>query len=67
MKKIILGASGMLGHMVFYYLKKNQTNVIPCSRAKTNIDMLDGSLIRISEYSGKQISDLIFPLINNYT
>ena len=59
MKKIILGASGMLGHMVFYYLKKNRVNVIPCSRSKTNIDMLDESLIRISGYSEGQLSNLI--------
>ena len=59
MKKIILGASGMLGHMVFFYFKKKQIDVIPCSRSKTNIDILDKSLVRISEYSEKQIFDLI--------
>ncbi|MDP6727267.1 MAG: sugar nucleotide-binding protein, partial [Candidatus Marinimicrobia bacterium] len=59
MKKIILGASGMLGHMVFCYFKKNHANVIPCSRTKTNLDLLDKSLIRIPEYSKKLVSDLI--------
>lgn len=59
MKKIILGASGMLGHMVFYYFKKNQADVFACSRSTTGIDCLDEFLIRIPEYSKKHISDLI--------
>ena len=59
MKKIILGASGILGHMVFYYLKKNQADVIPCSRSTTGIGWLDGFLIRIPEYSKIHISELI--------
>ena len=59
MKKIILGASGMLGHMVFYYFKKNQNDVIAYSRSITGIDFLDAFLIKIPEYSKKNISDLI--------
>jgi len=59
MKKIILGASGMLGHMIFYYFKKNQNDVIAYSRSNTGIDFLDTSLIKIPEYSKKYISDLI--------
>ena len=59
MKKIILGSSGMLGHMVFYYFKKNDADVISCSRSATNIDWLDGSLARVPAYSKKYIYDLI--------
>ena len=59
MKKIILGASGMLGHMVSYYFKKNQADVISYSRSTTSIDWLNGSLARVPEYSEKHISDLI--------
>ena len=59
MKKIILGASGMLGHMVFYYLKKNHNDVIAYSRSTTGIDFLDATLIKIPEYSKKYISGLI--------
>ena len=49
----------MIGHMVFYYLKKKQEDVIPYSRSTTSIDWLDGSLTKIPEYSKKHISDLI--------
>ena len=59
MKKIILGASGMLGHMVFFYFKKKQKDVIAYSRSTTGIDFLDAFLIQIPEYSNKHISDLI--------
>jgi dTDP-4-dehydrorhamnose reductase len=59
MKTIILGASGMLGHMLCYYFKKKRTAIISCSRSTTNIDWLDGSLTRVPEYSKKYISDMI--------
>tara|TARA_Y100000294_G_C8538915_1_gene330303 strand:- start:406 stop:1230 length:825 start_codon:yes stop_codon:yes gene_type:complete len=59
MKKIILGASGMLGHMVFHYLKTDQSDIIPCSRSTASMGGLGGSLTRIPEYSEKQLSDLI--------
>ena len=59
MKNIILGASGMLGHMVFYHLKKKHKDVIPCSRSKTGLDWLDKYLVRIPEYSENYIYDLI--------
>ena len=59
MKVIILGASGMLGHMVLYYFKKKRKNVISYSRSPTNIEWLDESLTRIPEYSKQYISDLI--------
>ena len=60
MKILILGASGMLGHMVSYYFKKKyHSDIIPCSRSKTDIAMLDKTLIKISEYSEKQLSILI--------
>jgi len=59
MKKIILGASGMLGHMVFSHFRKKQTDVIPCSRSKTGLDWLDKFLITIPDYSENHISDLI--------
>tara|TARA_Y100000590_G_scaffold261633_1_gene293692 strand:+ start:79 stop:909 length:831 start_codon:yes stop_codon:yes gene_type:complete len=60
MKIIILGASGMLGHMVSYYFKKKfSSDVILCSRTKTNIDSLDKILKNVSEYSIKTLSALI--------
>lgn len=60
MKTLILGASGMLGHMVSYYFKKKyHSDVILCSRSKTDIVILDEILIKISEYSNKQLSVLI--------
>ena len=60
MKTLILGASGMLGHMVsFYFKKKYHSDVILCSRSKTNKVVLDKTLIKISEYSRKQLSVLI--------
>ena len=60
MKTLILGASGMLGHMVsFYFKKKYHSDVILCSRSKTNKVTLDKTLIKISEYSKKQLSVLI--------
>ena len=60
MKTLILGASGMLGHMVsFYFKKKYHSDVILCSRSKTNKVILDKTLIKISEYSKKQLSVLI--------
>ena len=60
MKTLILGASGMLGHMVsFYFKKKYHSDVILCSRSKTNKVVLDKTLIKISEYSKKQLSVLI--------
>ena len=59
MKLIILGASGMLGHMVLYYFKKKRKNVISYSRSPTNIEWFDESLTRIPEYSKQYISDLI--------
>ena len=50
----------MLGHMVScYFKKKKQSNLILCSRSKTNIITLDENLIKISEYSKKQLFDLI--------
>jgi len=59
MKIVILGASGMLGHMVSYYFKKKHENVILCSRSKTGSDWLDESLTRIPDYSKKNILALI--------
>jgi len=60
MKTLILGASGMLGHMAsFYFKKKYHSDVILCSRSKTNKVILDKTLIKISEYSKKQLSVLI--------
>ena len=60
MKTLILGASGMLGHMVsFYFKRKYHSDVILCSRSKTNKVVLDITLIKISEYSKKQLSVLI--------
>ena len=60
MKTLILGASGMLGHMVSHHFrKKYHSNVILCSRSKTDIAILDEILIKISEYSKKQLSVLI--------
>ena len=60
MKTLILGASGMLGHMVsFYFKKKYHSDVILCSRSKTKKVILDKTLIKISEYSNKQLSVLI--------
>ena len=57
MKILILGASGMLGHMVSYYFKKKfSSDVILCSRTKTNIDSLDKILKNVSEYSIKTLS-----------
>ena len=50
----------MLGHMVsFYFKKKYHSDVILCSRSKTNKVVLDKTLIKISEYSKKQLSVLI--------
>ena len=50
----------MLGHMVsFYFKKKYHSDVILCSRSKTNKVTLDKTLIKISEYSKKQLSVLI--------
>ena len=60
MKTLILGASGMLGHMLSYYFKKKyHSDVILCSRSKTGIAIFDEILIKISEYSNKQLSVLI--------
>ena len=60
MKKIILGASGMLGHMVFYYFKKKYNqDVVPCSRSLSNSATLDKILIKIPEYSKTDLSNLI--------
>jgi len=60
MKKIVLGSSGMLGHMVSQYLKeKYPSNTILCSRSKTNIGNLDRVLQKISDYSKKNLSILI--------
>ena len=50
----------MLGHMVSYYFKKKfSSDVILCSRTKTNIDSLDKILKNVSEYSIKTLSALI--------
>ena len=60
MKILILGASGMLGHMVSYYFKKKYNfDVVLCSRSKTEINILDEILINIPEYSEKRLSVLI--------
>jgi len=60
MKILILGASGMLGHMVSYYFKKKyHSDIVLCSRSKTEINTLDEILINITEYSEKQLSILI--------
>ena len=60
MKILILGASGMLGHMISYYFKKKyHSGIFPCSRSKTDIVILDKILIKINEYSKKQLSILI--------
>ena len=60
MKTLILGASGMLGHMVSYYLKKKyNSDVIACSRTKTNIVSIDDILVKIPEYSNEHVSILI--------
>jgi len=59
MKIIILGASGMLGHIVYYYFKEKNKNVIPCSRSKTNINFIDKSLVQIPEYTKATIFNLI--------
>ena len=60
MKILILGASGMLGHMVSYYFKKRyHSGIIPCSRSMTNIFILDKILSKIHEYSEKNLSILI--------
>ena len=54
MKKIILGSSGMLGHVVSLYFKeKYPLDTILCSRSKTNIRDLDKVLKQITEYSKK--------------
>ena len=50
----------MLGHMVSYYFKKKyRLDIIPCSRSKTDIVILDKILIKISEYSKKHLSILV--------
>ena len=59
MKRIILGASGMLGHMVCFHLKRKLPEIISCSRSTTNKDWLNRSLTIIPEYSKEHISDLI--------
>jgi len=60
MKKIILGSSGMLGHIVSLYFKeKYPLDTILCSRSKTNIRDLDKVLKQITEYSKKNLSILI--------
>lgn len=60
MKKIILGSSGMLGHMVsLYFKKKYPTDTILCSRSKTGIRDLDMILNLVNEYSKKNLSILI--------
>jgi dTDP-4-dehydrorhamnose reductase len=59
MKILVLGASGMLGHIVSYYFKKKNKNIIPCSRSKTNINFIDKLLIKIPNYNKTEISNLI--------
>ena len=60
MKIIILGTSGMLGHMVsLYFKKKYPSDIILCSRSKTDINSLDKILKSVSEYSKKNLSALI--------
>ena len=59
MKILVLGASGMLGHMVSYYFKNKNKNVIPCSRSKTNIKFIDEFLVKIPNYTKVEISNLI--------
>ena len=60
MKILILGASGMLGHMVsLYFKKKYSSDIILCSRSKTNINSLDKILKNVTEYSKDTLSELI--------
>ena len=52
MKIIVLGASGMLGHVIaLYFKKKYPSKIILCSRSKINIKSLDKILLKIPEYS----------------
>lgn len=60
MKIIVLGASGMLGHVIaLYFKKKYPSKIILCSRSKINIKSLDKILLKIPEYSKEKLSLLI--------
>ena len=60
MKIIIIGSSGMLGHVVsYYFIKKYNENIILCSRSKTNISTLHKNFVKIKDYSKKELFDLI--------
>ena len=50
----------MLGHMTaYYFIKKYNSEIVLCSRTKTDIAAIDSKLIKISEYSKEKLTILI--------
>jgi len=60
MKIIIIGSSGMLGHVVsYYFIKKYNDNIILCSRSKTDIALFHKNFVEIKDYSKKELLNII--------